>query len=329
MKRGEKKTIVFRCDASSVLGWGHMIRDLTIAEELKWGNEIIFGSVRDSSNGQIKKQGFKLFLKEEKENEQTFLRRIKTRLTPDVLVVDRKYLYFPEDFAGFKKIIMIDNFSKGLRAADEIIFPNAHFDKERFKKFSSAIKKVKHGFEYVVLRNEILRAKSQGRHFHNPPSIALITGGTDPKGVLLKLLSWLKEIDLDANIMAFFGRGFSFPGKLRKIKKDLPSNFRILPYSLKEIAKADIAICTFGQSIYEMIYLGIPTICVSHCRENADGAAILKKRHKVIEDMGYIDNIAPPKIYQAITRLLSDKRKPKDLIDGKGAKRIAKICLRK
>jgi len=151
---------------------------------------------------------------------------------------------------------------------------------------------------------------------------------------LLKLIPWLKEMKLKTNILILIGQVFKYKNELEKLIIDLPDNFKILPYSLEEFLKADIVICTFGVSIYEMIYLQIPTICISHNRGNAQSAKILKGRYGVIEDMGFVENLNPQNLYLMIEKLLEDKtyyqnivQKCDNLIDGKGAKRIGGIIV--
>ncbi len=101
---------------------------------------------------------------------------------------------------------------------------------------------------------------------------------------------------------------------------------------MEEFLEADIVICTFGVSIYEMVYLQIPTICISHSKENAFVARTLKERYGVIEDLGFIENITPQNMHLLIKKLLKNKtyyqkiiRKCNNLIDEKGAERIREI----
>ena len=131
----------------------------------------------------------------------------------------------------------------------------------------------------MILRNEILALKDKiNYNLHNPPNIVVTTGGTDPEGVLLRLIPSLKEMKLKANISILIGQAFKCKNELKQLMNNLPDNFYIIPYTLEELLKADIVICTFGVSIYEMIYLQIPIICISHTKENAISAKILKKK---------------------------------------------------
>ena len=320
---------------------GHLIRCLTIAEELQSQYQVIFATFKDDTNSYIKDKNFTTFLKEKEESEEVFLERLKSALKPDILFLDKKYPYSLDCLNKFKRdntrIIMLDNTCPGLSVCDEIIFPNAHIDKNVLRKYLSTkrIDQVRTGSEYIILRNEILNSKRKiNYNLHNPPNILTTTGGTDPEGVLLKLIPWLKEMKLKVNFLILVGKAFKYKDELEKMIVSLPDNFQILPYSLEAFKEADIVICTFGVSIYEMIYLQIPTICISHSIENANSVEILKERYNVIEDMGYFKDVTSKTLYGAITGLLTDKKYYKsvikecdNLIDRKGAKRVVNIII--
>ena len=336
--------IVFRCDASFDIGLGHLVRSLALIEELVSHNHIILATIEDGAKPYISKRvnKFDTFFKEKNEEEEEFLRRIKVVLKPNVIVIDKKYPYSSEFLNQLKgeniKIIMIDNICEGLCASDEIIFPTAHLDKTLLEKYLSQekIDSVKTGFEYIILRKEVLILKDKTQPgLHTSSKVVVTTGGTDPEGVLLKLIPWIKDMALDARILLLLGQSFRFRNELKHLVTNLPNNIHLMSYSLKEVIKGDIVICTFGVSVYEMIYLGIPTICISHNIENADGARMLKKRYGVIEDLGYVEDISVQSLHSAVIKLLSDRilcrnifEKSRNLIDGRGIKRISQIITR-
>ncbi len=254
----EKKIfkIVFRCDASADIGLGHLIRCLVVAKELQKQNQVIFATNKDNTNSYIKNNSFEIFFKEKDETEEDFLKRLNYIIHPDIIVIDKKYPYSIESLNDFKqnsiKIIMIDNVCEGLSECDEIIFPNAHLDKRVLKKYLSEkqINQVKTGPEYIILRDEILALRGKINYsIHNPQNIVVTTGGTDPEGVLLKLIPWLKEMKLEANITILTGQAFKYKNELEKLIISLPDNFKVHPYSLEKFKKADIIICTFGVNI--------------------------------------------------------------------------------
>ena len=222
--KNPRKKIVFRCDGSSEVGLGHLIRSLAVAKELQERNKIIFASTIDQTNSYIKEYDFEIFSKNDNENEETFLTRAITKLHPNVLFIDKKYSYESVFLNKLKKnnvkIIMMDNLCEGLPACDEIVFHNLYVDENLLKEYlpQEKIAHVKMGPKYIILRNEILSLKNKiERDLHNPPNIIVTTGGSDPKGVLIKIIKWLKEINLPANIYLLVGHAFKFKNQLDEI----------------------------------------------------------------------------------------------------------------
>jgi len=161
--------------------------------------------------------------------------------------------------------------------------------------------------------------------------ILITTGVSDPKGVSLVLLKWMKNVDTkNFDIVILVGKTFIHKEKLEKIKSHLPSSFKFYPFSYNYITDTDIAICTFGITTYELIYLGIPTISIGHAPINAIGSDILDKNYNVIMDLGFIDDLTEYKFLSSLNKLLDNEEIKKTLIekcsgfiDGDGAKRVA------
>jgi hypothetical protein len=82
-----------------------------------------------------------------------------------------------------------------------------------------------------------------------------------------------------------------------------------------------------------MIFWGIPTICVSHSPENASAAIRLATRHKMIDDLGLIDDVGPNDLLKSIRKLSNESvhrgyvERCEDFIDGKGAERVSRLII--
>jgi UDP-2,4-diacetamido-2,4,6-trideoxy-beta-L-altropyranose hydrolase len=326
------KKIVFRCDSNNKIGLGHLVRCLAVANKLNDYKSIIFATDMDESNSNIKND-FKIFLKKQDENETHFLKRIKSEINPDVLILDKKYPYDTDILHDLKKnslkIIILDNICDGMEECDEIIFPNAHFNQDRLKNYliPDKINQVKTGYDYVIIRDEIIDLKIKlSQKCHENINIGVTTGGSDPEGVLLKLAVLLREINIDQNIYLLYGNLFKYKNELYGL--DLPKDMYIVPYSLECLKKLDIVICTFGMTVYEMIYLGLPTLSVSHNEANAKCARILNTRNNIIEDLGYFNDLEVVQLSNSLNNILKHKTiNSKLFIDGKGALRIANLIL--
>ena len=329
--------IILRFDASVDIGLGHLHRMLSLGEALdkSLGDEgsIIYAVNSDDYAKRILRKEKVQFIEQGVDTKENFVDRVIAYENPDVVVFDQKYDYKKEDIIRWKgktKLISIDYIGEDYQLMDTNILPIAHFDESKYPEFNNIFG----GLKYTILNKNILRFKPKRDFQKEVKNIVVTTGGTDPEGVLLKLIPWLNEMDLAANILVLVGQAFKFKDELEHLTSNLPDNFRVMPYSPQELVKGDIAICAYGVSIYELIYLQIPTICISHSVENAYGARILKERYKVIEDLGYIKDINPQDLYLAITKLLTDKRYYIDmvercgnLVDGEGAKRVAQIIV--
>lgn len=329
--------IILRFDASVDIGLGHLHRMLSLGEALDrcLGDKgsIIYAVNSDDYAKKILWEEKVRFIEQDNDTKEIFVDRLVEYEKPDVVVFDQKYDYKKVDIIRWKrktKLISIDYIGKDYQLMDKIITPIAHFEKSKYPEFNNVL----FGLEYAIINKNILKLNLKRGSQKKVKNIVVTTGGTDPEGVLIKLIPWLKEMDLKANILLLVGQAFKFKNELEHLMNDLPDNFYVMPYSLQELVKGDIAICTFGVSIYEMIYLKIPTLCISHSIENAYGARMLEERYGVIEDMGYIKDINPQNLYVAITRLLIDKGYYKNmvercgnLLDGEGAKRVGQIIV--
>ena len=323
------KKIVFRCDSNNEIGLGHLVRCLAVANKLK-DNNIFFATDKDVSNSYIKND-FKIFTKRSDEDENKFLFRIYNELNPDIIILDIKYTYKRHFLKRLKKnslkILMLDNICEGLIECDEIIFPNAHFNLDRLKNLLTPdrINQVRTGPNYIILRDEIIDLKDKLSKEHEGIRIGVTTGGSDPEGVILKLANLLREINIEQNIYLLYGDLYKFKNKLYSL--DLPKNMYILPYSLECLKELDIIICTFGMTVYEMIYLELPIITVSHNKHNTKCTKILESRYSPIENLGYYQDITPNQLSQALNRILNNNTSLKPFIDGAGTSRVANIIL--
>ena len=325
------KKIVFRCDSNNIIGLGHLVRCLAVANHLKGKCSIIFATDIDESNFHIEND-YGIIYKKQDEDEKEFLNRINFEINPDILILDKKYPYNKSILQELKKnslkIIIFDNICDGIGECDEIIFPNAHFNLDRLKGYlvPDRINKVKSGPDYVIIREEIVAFKEITPQKRHNCKITVTTGGSDPEGVLINLSLLLKEIKIKEDVYLLYGESFNLKNKLDDLY--LPENFHILPYSLEYLTSSDIVICTFGMTVYEMIYLGLSTICVSHNKHNTKCARILKQRYDALENLGYFKDLDTVRLFKSVNKILRNENIPLEtFIDGKGALRVANLIL--
>lgn len=339
-------SILFRCDGSPEIGLGHVVRCLALARELHggYGCTVSFAVRKDDRACQmVQKRFFSIFRGADfYGTEAGFIDMAIAERRPDILVLDKKYSYDARDICRWRewcRVVIIDNPCPGMTAADFVIFPVANVpdeivNKHGWGKDGNAV--LLHGPEYVIIPQHILAMPAVSLGIESQKlRIVITTGGSDPKGVLLTLLEWLSEFPLKIDVLALAGQALANPMKLEELWPKLPSGIYIEPYKPEKLSTADIGICTFGITVYELMYLGVPVVSIAHSPENAADAALLAERHNCIIDLGFVGSLEKKRFFQTILSLLykSNQRQTlslngKKLIDGKGVRRLAAMILR-
>jgi spore coat polysaccharide biosynthesis predicted glycosyltransferase SpsG len=337
--------ILFRADANNSIGFGHLIRTLSIIHALKNSKRhsdiqiLVSGNISEQAKDILKENkitfSFKLY-----DNEVADLLEELSQYTPEILFIDKLYNYSEKDIKQLNSIqrtIIMHNLCDGAPFSDTFILPSAHTSYEKISaiKWDEGIAQKLIGPEYIILNKDILNHKKIDIESF-PLTLSVITGGTDPVGVMPKLLEMMLPMNLEnLNINFLYGKGVTYLDKIRKLIKTAPTNYNLYPFSPHRMSLSDIAICTFGITTYELFYLGIPVISVAHAPLNAEGSLTLRKRFDSHIDLGLIDRLNAPELHNSIINLYSEKKlrekysqKGKELVDGKGAKRISDIILK-
>jgi spore coat polysaccharide biosynthesis predicted glycosyltransferase SpsG len=283
----EGHTIILKFQASSEIGLGHLSRMITLANILKDSKKSVVCAI-NNNNVAIKKliENNLKFEVNMFDSQTAFIDYFLEKYKPDTLVIDEKNEYDIENikkWSQYTKLICIDNPSKNYKNCTKVIMPNAHFVDQKYPYLNNVV----WGFDYVLISKEILKLQPKVALPSKIEKIVVITGGADPNGVLFYIIDWLK--DCKKKVLLLYGESFKHTDKLKKIS--LPENFNILPYNPKLLLEADLSICTFGVSVYELIYLNIPIICIGHTKENANDGKILTNRCSLVRYCSYYEDI--------------------------------------
>ena len=329
--------ILIRAEASPKIGLGHLVRSLLIAKKIKdsFPNiEIIFLTGDYSASiSKIEENDFK-YIMQKGQNEEKFLLSNCIFNKADVIFIDKLYNY-SENFITVLsqniKVVMFHNICDGAHLCNAFIFPAAHIHRGILNDPKWEMNNVQffEGKEFIVLNEEIINLQNVDKTSAEVETIVVTTGGSDPNGVMLKILNWINKIELsEINIYALIGEFFIHKKPLELLKRELKSNIEIVSYNPRYFINADIAIATFGVSTYELIYLGLPVLSIGHCEVNAKGSHILSKKCQQLIDVGNIDDLTKEKFEQALFRTMDSVKKETVrgcLIDGKCVSRVAEI----
>ncbi|MGQ9756313.1 MAG: GNAT family N-acetyltransferase, partial [Desulfotomaculales bacterium] len=166
-------------------------------------------------------------------------------------------------------------------------------------------------------------------------------GGSDPGNVTLKVIRALAEIDIpDLEAVVVIGPSNAHRETLRRVAESSP-----LPITLVEnaanmpelMAWADMAISAGGTTVWELFFLGVPTLSLPIASNQREIARILTE-WGFAEGLNWCEEVIGTNvdylIYERLQRIISDNDirtllalRGKQLVDGYGALRVAKVLL--
>jgi spore coat polysaccharide biosynthesis predicted glycosyltransferase SpsG len=213
-----------------------------------------------------------------------------------------------------------------------VIFPVAHFnDTLNWGGFSG---KKYIGAGYFPLDEEFLKYKPQKkdkRRFN----VLVTMGGSDPNGITLKVVQAFQDLK-NIDITVVVGPSFKYKKELENLSKSLSTNFKIedSKSNMPELmANADLAITAFGITLYELAFMGVPSLVITNFESDERDAKALE-RLSVCINLGFYRDLSNDYITSAIGRLIEDKtalrtmsENGKRLLDGKGSERVAELLL--
>lgn len=342
--------VVIRADASTSIGTGHVMRCLTLAEELRQrGSEVIFLSQNLPGNlvDAVNRRNFKAYLLPYTENYIedgiNTINILKNMGSINYLIVDHYQL----DISWHQimrsychKILVIDDLADRQYDCDLLLDQNLLPHKElRYEgKLPSHCQQLL-GFDYLLLRSEFL-------HTHqikiNIPPIAkrlLITmGGSDPLNATTKVLRSLENIKVPLDVRVAIGHTCPHRESIQDIAKNLLQHQVHLQLDVTEMANwmawADLAICAGGFTIYELSYMGVPTL-VTTVSSTQTKISQEMDHLKLNQWLGMIETINIHDLNKTILKLIENLQLRKNLIqngqakiDGQGTQRVTDRILK-
>ncbi|WP_206707704.1 UDP-2,4-diacetamido-2,4,6-trideoxy-beta-L-altropyranose hydrolase [Koleobacter methoxysyntrophicus] len=349
MEEVDMNKIGFRVDAGPNIGFGHIMRCLSLAVEFrKQGYEVYFLSKMKDGIVKIKESGFNVIqlnykkttdLKEGLYELQREAKEIIYAIKEyglDLLFIDSYNVteeYFLEIKPHVKKIGYIDDLNKFVYPVDILINGNIAAEYMDYKKYSED-EVMLLGPKYNLLREEFRNLPDKVIN-EEVKEIMITTGGSDPYNMSYKILKMILDDEelKDLTINVIIGNGFSNKEELRKIKEK--NKNVILHENIKEISeimlKSDIAISAGGSTLYELCACGTPTLAFIMA-DNQE--FIVKKMDELgyLKSLGWYYNLDDKKLLKLIKTFIKDyslriklKNKGRSLINAKGVVRIVEL----
>ena len=334
--------VIFRVDSSYKIGTGHLMRCLTLADELKMRDAEVEFVSRDCKGNLAKlavDQGYKLHLlkKDHGENENYCAHSswLETRWQDDAeetaaiakgadcLVVDHYAIDARWEklvAEQVKKIVVIDDLADRAHHCNLLLDQNYYRDAyNRYNGLLSRDCTLLLTPKYALLRQEFADVrKSLRARNENVKNILVFFGGVDADNNTIKALRMLADFTGEVIIIAG-GANRNLP-ELEKFCHGR-SNFKLLATAnnmAELIAWADLAIGSGGATSWERACLGLPSF-VWPIADNQ--VPILRD----LDELGAVKLTSPDELTHDISRADLNKMSDiaKTLTDGNGATRVA------
>ena len=335
-----KKNLFIRVDASPEIGIGHIMRCLTLAQELKNNfDKIIFLTQKNSSDfiETIMKNEFEVIFISTN-NDSDIIKNIVTTnsVNKNFLLIDHYNVdsNFESSLKNtFEKIFVIDDLANRKHDCDLLIDQNYYRDlNQRYEKLIQNGTIALLGPKYAIIRPEfrtinkkVIKKNSQIK------KILVSFGGSDPTNECKKVLDALCSIENSKfEIVVVAG---IYNHKFEQLKKlyEKYSNIKIYSH-VNDLSRlmlnSDLFIGAGGTTTWERLYMGLPSIVTIISNDQKKSIEFLSDMGHVI-NLGLAKNVTTETYVQAIQKsnpdlIYSISLNNQKLVDGNGCSRIKK-----
>ncbi len=294
-----KIKVLFCPDFGGDVGYGHLTRSHALAEEfVKHGHDVAFIFKLGIDVPEQLKDSFKLYLVNELESPEEINKIIEESLF-NVLVIDSyKWLCQSQYFQLSKKCVKVlfDDFCHPL-PADIIInaCPDASYNNQQDSESIYLL-----GNKFQILKKDLL-AMSAPIFQPCVNKLSVLMGGSDPLNMVEKWISFFegffKEYGEIFKVNIFCGYFVKIPNNFEsqsiKIQKTPPDFF-------SQVSQSQLAISAGGQTLYELIRLGIPTLGYEVGVDQKNNLMALSNRKLIINIGSPLDS----NFYEAVKKTI-------------------------
>ena len=333
-----KKNLFIRVDASPEIGIGHIMRCLTLAQELKNNfDKIIFLTQKNSSDfiETIMKNEFEVIFISAN-NDSDIIKNIVTTnsVNKNFLLIDHYNVdsNFESSLKNtFEKIFVIDDLANRKHDCDLLIDQNYYRDlNQRYEKLIQNDTIVLLGPKYAIIRPEFRTINKKAIKKNSQIKKILISfGGSDPTNECKKSLDALCSIENNQfEIVAIVG---IYNNKFEQLKKlyEKYSNIKIYRHvndlSLLML-NSDLFIGAGGTTTWERFYMGLPSIVTIISDDQKESTEFLSHMGHII-NLGLAKNVTSKTYVQTLQKpnfdlIYNMSINNQKLVDGNGSNRI-------
>lgn len=331
------KKIYIRADMNNVIATGHMVRCMSIAGALAhYGAEAIFIGADSQAADMVSSYGYRHICLNTKwddmESETDSLIKLIKKEKISTLLIDSYMVtkYYFDVLKDYADLLYIEDTADEVYSVDGIICYAGYYRKLGLSSKYDKSKLIV-GPQYTPLRREFWDNEKKTVN-KNVKNILIMSGGTDPYGLLLELT---KNLDLSKYdcVKVICGRYYKDMQALKSFGA-MHDNIIIINHTdqiKKHMTEADVVISAGGTTLYELCACGTPSISYSM----ADNQLLNVEQFCEDKLIPYAGDLRQDAVVSNVLALLESQSmqyesrkevssKMQELIDGRGAKRIAR-----
>jgi len=335
--------IVFRTDASINIGTGHVMRCLTLADELRQkGTDINFICREEPGNliSYVGNRGYKIHqlpgeidIETDRRLTNQILSKYETK--PDGLIIDHYDIDISYESSlrdRVKKIMVIDDLADREHDCDLLLDQNYSKNEDRYNGLvpGNCIQLL--GPEYAILRPQFQKTRGNLRKRDGGVNrILLFMGGADSKNITSKALRAIQMLDRsDIVIDVVIGNLNPYHDEIKILTSKIPNTscHHNVENMAELMASADLCIGAGGTTTWERCCLGLPSIVLVLAENQKNISENLDKGGAII-NLGWYYNVTEKNIKEVVEGLIDNPQtmismsdKSRRLVDGKGVNRV-------
>ena len=332
---------MIRTDSDAHIGSGHVFRCLALSQTWQsMGGNVGFSMAmkEPTIQARLQKEKVELFQVTARpgstEDARQFIDRAR-QMGASALVVDG--YHFNAEYqrcikeAGLRLLVIDDNAHLDHYYADVLLNQNLHATGLDYQCDPKTVLLL--GPRYALLRQEFLRWKPWNRTIpHHARRILITLGGMSDPAYYMKVVEFIDGIEsVECDIIL---GSTEPPVSLEEKERQMPGRIRLYKH-VKDMpalmAGADIAISSSGSTMWEIAFMGLPSILfvLSH---NQQEVAESLRSIDAVEYLGWLERVDAFQAAASIKILLEDQETRKrmsqqltSLVDGFGVERVIQV----
>jgi len=322
---------LIRCDGGGKFGYGHVKRMVALARALRDSESIgVLFVLHGSSDAAdpIRRAGFEVVMIESQHD----LADLIGDRRPDIFLLDGREGPSRQQLEKLSRNIavtaVIDDGSETRLAADFAYYPPV--PQALALNWTGARTVARIGWEWALLGvNPHLTAS---RASSARPILLVAMGGSDPEGLTLRAAKALAPLDPFFRIRFVIGTGVKEAAKVAAAVVACKANYETVEGAddlATEYASADLALCAFGVTAYELAAFGVPAIYLGLTEDHARSASAFEAAGMGVS-LGVARHVGDADILAHVKALMNDPARRRDMrhaglatLDGSAASRIA------